>query len=46
MFEETRALLNLWGDENVQCQLNGARQNKPIFQRLQQDFAALGFNRK
>ena len=37
--------LNLWGDISVQRQLDSARRNRPIFQRLQQDLAALGFNR-
>ena len=44
-FAETTALLNLWGDISVQCQLDSARRNRPIFQRLQQDLAALGFIR-
>ena len=44
-FVETTALLNLWGDISVQRQLDSARRNRPIFQRLQQDLAALGFNR-
>ena len=44
-FAETTALLNLWGDITVQRQLDSAKRNKPIFQRLQQDLAALGFIR-
>ena len=44
-FTETTALLNLWGDITVQRQLDSAKWNKPIFQRLQQDLAALGFIR-
>ena len=44
-FAETTALLNLWGDISVQRQLDSARRNRLIFQRLQQDLAALGFNR-
>ena len=44
-FAETTALLNLWGDISVQRQLNSASRNRPIFQRLQQDLAVLGFNR-
>ena len=44
-FAETTALLNLWGDISVQRQLDSAKRNRPIFQRLQQDLAALGFNR-
>ena len=42
-FVETTALLNLWGDISVQCQLDSARRNRPLFLCLQQELAALGF---
>ena len=44
-FAETTALLNLWGDIRIQRQLDNAGSNRPIFQRLQQALAALGFIR-
>ena len=44
-FTETTALLNLWGYISIQRQLDSARRNRPMFQRLQQDLAALGFIR-
>ena len=44
-FMETTALLNLWWDISVQCQLDSAKKIRPIFQRLQQDLVALGFIR-
>ena len=42
-FAGTTALVNLWGDIIMQCQLDGAKRNRPVCQRLQQDLAALGF---
>ena len=39
----TTALVNLWGGISMQRQLDGARRNRPVCQRLQQDLAALGF---
>ena len=42
-FTETTALLTLWGNISIQRQLDSATRNRLIFQRLQQDLAALGF---
>ena len=42
-FTETTALLTLLGNISIQRQLDSATRNRLIFQRLQQDLAALGF---
>jgi hypothetical protein len=43
--QETRALLNLWGDGRVQAELGIAVRNKAIFERIQRDFSRLGYDR-
>ena len=43
--EETRALLNLWGDDRVQRQLEGAVRNKAVFETIQRALANLGYQR-
>ena len=43
--QETRALLNLWGDTRTQSELAVAIRNKAIYQRIQRDFVRLGYNR-
>ena len=43
--EETRALLNLWGEDRVQRQLQGAVRNKGIFEGIQRALASLGYQR-
>ena len=43
--EETRALLNLWCDDRVQRQLEGAVRNKAIFEEIQRNLGSLGYHR-
>ena len=43
--EETRALLNLWCDDRVQRQLEGAVRNKAIFEEIQRNLRSLGYHR-
>ena len=41
--EETRALLNLWGEDRMQRQLQSAVRNKGIFEGIQRALASLGY---
>ena len=41
--EETKVLLNLWGDNHMQRQLEGAVQNKASFEEIQHALANLGY---
>lgn len=43
--EETRVLLNLWGDERVQRDLDGATRNRTIFERIQREHTRMGYQR-
>ena len=43
--EETRVLLNLWGDDRVQRPLEGAVPNKAVFETIQRALVNLGYQR-
>lgn len=43
--EETRVLLALWGDDSVQRSLEGTHRNRAIFERIQREMTAKGYNR-
>ena len=44
-FAETKALLGIWGDADVQNQLDGIERNKAISQKVATAIAALGYSR-
>ena len=41
--EETRALLDVWGADNVQCSLDRVVRNRTVYQRVANGLAELGF---
>ena len=43
--EETRALLDVWGADNVQRHLDGVVRNRTVYQRVANGLAELGFER-
>ena len=43
--EETRALVGVWGAEDVQSQLDGVARNKAIFEKIASSLANHGYNR-
>ena len=43
--EETRALLGVWGDANVQSQLDGVVSNKIIYEKIVAALHELGYER-
>ena len=42
---ETKALLGIWGDADIQNQLNGIVRNKAIYQQVATAMAELGYSR-
>ena len=42
---EIAALLDVWGDNKIQTQLNGAYQNDSVFQKIAAALATRGFKR-
>ena len=44
-FAETKALLGIWGDADVQTQLYGIVRNKAIYQKVATAMAELGYSR-
>ena len=43
--EETRALVGVWGQENVQSELDGVTRNRTVFDRIAKEMRELGFER-
>ena len=43
--DEIRALLQVWGDEKIQEELDGAKRNKPVFISIAQKMQEEGYNR-
>ena len=43
--EETRSLISLWGEANVQSQLDGVSRNRVIYERIARDMDSLGYER-
>ena len=43
--EETRALVGVWGAEDVQSQLDGVARNKEIFEKIASSLANHGYHR-
>ena len=44
--EETRALVGVWGQQNVQSELDGVTRNRTVFERIAKEMRELGFERK
>ena len=44
-FAEAKALLGIWGDADVQSQLDGIVRNKAIYQKVATAMAELGYSR-
>ena len=42
---ETRALLDVWGADSIQSQLDGIVRNKLVYQKVASDLAELGYER-
>ena len=40
---EIAALLDIWGDDKIQSQLNGAYRNDLVFQKIAASLASCGF---
>ena len=45
IMEETKALVGIWGAQDVQSQLNGVARNRSVFEKIATAMADLGFNR-
>ena len=43
--EETRALINCWGEANVQQQLDSVRRNRDIYEGISSELAKLGYSK-
>lgn len=43
--EETSALVSVWGQTNVQNQLDGVTRNRNVFEKIAKEMAELGFER-
>ena len=43
--EETKALIGVWGDGNIQTQLDGVARNRIIYQKIATELAELGYER-
>ena len=43
--EETGALVNIWGQANVQSELDGVARNKTVFEKIAKEMAELGYER-
>ena len=43
--EETRALVSLWGQANVQSELDIVVRNRTIYERIAREMRALGYDR-
>ena len=43
--EETGALVSIWGQANVQNELDGIARNRTVFEKIAKEMAELGFER-
>ena len=43
--EVTRALVNVWGQANVQSQLEGVARNRTVYERVAKELRELGYDR-
>lgn len=43
--EETRALVSVWGQANVQSQLDGVARNRTVFEQIAKELAKLGYEK-
>ena len=43
--EATRALIEVWGDTNVQSQLDGFQRNQTIYERIAREMEKLGYTK-
>lgn len=43
--EETKALVNIWGDADVLSQLDGVARNRSVYQKIATSLADAGFER-
>ena len=43
--DETLQLLDLWGDANVQAQLEGCQRNKRVYEKISKEMEAVGYKR-
>ena len=43
--EETRALVGVWGQANVQSELDGVTQNRSIYARISKELGAVGYEK-
>ena len=43
--EETRMLIILWGQANVQGQLDGVARNRAVYEQIARDHAEAGYDR-
>ena len=43
--EETRALVGVWGQANIQEQLDGVMRNRTIFEMIAREMGELGYER-
>lgn len=43
--EEAIKLISLWGEDEIQVQLDVCKRNKSVFEKIAREMAAAGFNR-
>ena len=43
--EETRALVSVWGEANIQEELDGVTRNKVIYEKITKELEGLGYTR-
>ena len=43
--EEVKALLEIWGDEQIQSKFDGARHTQPLHEKIARELKAKGYNR-
>ena len=43
--DETRALLGIWGDADVQSKLDGVARNRTVYQKISTALSDLGYER-
>ena len=43
--EEVKVLLAIWGDEKVQCELDGAKRKHPLHEKIAKQLNEKGYHR-
>ena len=43
--EQTKALVSIWGQEDVHKELDGVQRNRVVYERISKELAALGMER-